>query len=174
MTFILSFWRDEEMWCLQRMFYFMNLQRPVFRSRTFAWLWPDLTFESTWTLPYLSFISSLDQNHEKQELLIERAQGQYLIDNDGEHYLDLINNVAHGKFIINWEFGSGFWDRILGQVRIPFWLRLGEFRVIHIYFSGTLSPSSHRSRHKTNAVTIYKHPLFKSTCDQCKLSDQEN
>jgi len=31
----------------------------------------------------------------KQELLIERAQGQYLIDNDGEHYLDLINNVAH-------------------------------------------------------------------------------
>ena len=33
----------------------------------------------------------------KSELLIERAQGQYLIDNNGEHYLDLINNVAHGK-----------------------------------------------------------------------------
>ena len=38
------------------------------------------------------------ENLNKQELLIERAQGQYLIDNDGEHYLDLINNVAHGKF----------------------------------------------------------------------------
>ena len=26
-----------------------------------------------------------------------------------------------------------------------------------------------RSRHETNAVTIYKHPLFELTCDQCKF-----
>ena len=41
-----------------------------------------------------------NENLEKQELLIERAQGQYLIDNNGEHYLDLINNVAHGKYLV--------------------------------------------------------------------------
>ena len=129
---IFSFWRDEETWCLQRMFYFMNLQRPVFLIETkigsnqdlifdrtltktellldFDLIWPNLTFEWTWTLQNLSFITGLDENHEKQELLIERAQGQYLIDNDGEHYLDLINNVAHGKF------SSGFWFGWMVQV----------------------------------------------------------
>ena len=44
-------------------------------------------------------ILPLEENLKKQELLIERAQGQYLIDHDGEHYLDLINNVAHGEFL---------------------------------------------------------------------------
>ena len=80
------------------------------RSLAWPWLWPHLTFASTWNLSILSFISSLDENQEKQELLIERAQGQYLIDNDGEHYLDLINNVAHGKF------SSGFWFGWMVQV----------------------------------------------------------
>ena len=127
---ILSFWRDEEMWCLQRMFYFMNLQRPVFLLKSFqsrprldrietsylrepeVWLDLDQTWPLNRRLPNLSFIPSLDENHEKQELLIERAQGQYLIDNDGEHYLDLINNVAHGKF------SSGFWVKFGWMVQV--------------------------------------------------------
>jgi 4-aminobutyrate aminotransferase-like enzyme len=33
----------------------------------------------------------------KGELLIEKAEKQYLIDENGNKYLDLINNVAHGN-----------------------------------------------------------------------------
>ena len=105
-------------------------------------------------------ILPLEENLKKQELLIERAQGQYLIDHDGEHYLDLINNVAHGEF-----FGTGF-----GLGFGEFWVSSDSCDMTHICFSGTLSPSCHRSRHKTNAVTIYKHSLFELTCDQCKFS----
>ena len=32
----------------------------------------------------------------KQELLVDRAEGQYMFDEEGNRYLDLINNVAHG------------------------------------------------------------------------------
>ncbi|CBY33432.1 unnamed protein product [Oikopleura dioica] len=31
----------------------------------------------------------------KQELLVDRAEGQYMFDEEGNRYLDLINNVAH-------------------------------------------------------------------------------
>ena len=36
----------------------------------------------------------------KQELLVERAEGQWMIDEEGNRYLDLINNVAHGIVFI--------------------------------------------------------------------------
>lgn len=43
----------------------------------------------------LSSANVLFYESQKEELLIERAEGQYLIDEKGNKYLDLINNVAH-------------------------------------------------------------------------------
>lgn len=43
----------------------------------------------------LSSANVLFYESQQGELLIERAEGQYLINEDGERYLDLINNVAH-------------------------------------------------------------------------------
>ena len=40
----------------------------------------------------------------KQELLVDRAEGQYMFDEEGNKYLDLINNVAHGDFLYNFIF----------------------------------------------------------------------
>ena len=45
----------------------------------------------------LSSANVLFYESQKEELLIERAEGQYLIDEKGNKYLDLINNVAHSK-----------------------------------------------------------------------------
>jgi len=43
----------------------------------------------------LSSANVLFYESSKEELLIEKAEGQYLIDENGDKYLDLINNVAH-------------------------------------------------------------------------------
>ena len=45
----------------------------------------------------LSSANVLFYESSKEELLIEKAEGQYLIDENGDKYLDLINNVAHGE-----------------------------------------------------------------------------
>ena len=43
----------------------------------------------------LSSANILFYESAKEELLIERAEGQYLIDEKGNKFLDLSNNVAH-------------------------------------------------------------------------------
>ena len=71
----------------------------------------------------------------KQELLIERANGQYLIDSKGDHYLDLINNVAHGKYTVH-------------------------YTISNIKYSRALSSRCDGSSYKANAVTVYKYTVF--------------